>query len=104
MARGESAESVARRFAIHPTTAGKWRRLAAAGRTTPQKVGAKPVPTKLTDADIELLEREVTRQPGITLKQLMGLLSVSVAQSTVCRTLRRLGFRYKKRVWQPASD
>ena len=103
MDRGESAEAAARRFEVHPTTARKWPRLAAAGQTAPRKVGAKRIPTKLTPQDMTLLEREVTRRPGVTLRELMGMVSVRVAESTICRALVRLGYRYKKRVWLRGS-
>ncbi len=53
-------------------------------------------PTKLTEEDETLLGRMIAERAGITAKELMPMLSVSVVESTVCRALKRLGFRLKK--------
>ena len=51
---------------------------------------------KLTDADLRILRHEVAKNPGVTLRELQGKLSVKVAESTVCRTLQKLGLTFKK--------
>lgn len=100
---GQRIEDVAERYELHPTTVRRWRRQAAAGQHAPRKGGAPPIPTKLTAGDLALLEREVQQRPGVTLRELVGMVSVAVAESTVCRALKRLGYRYKKSRWSPAS-
>ena len=37
------------------------------------------------------MQEAVAAKPGITAKQLMGLQSVAVVESTVCRALKRRG-------------
>ncbi len=79
-------------------------RRAASGEPTPRRVGARAVPTKLTPADLALLASEVDARPGVTLRELAARLGSRVAESTVCRALRRPGYRHKKSRWRPASN
>ncbi len=104
MGGGASAAEAARRFGVDPTTARRWRRRAEAGEPTPRRVGARRVPTKLTPADLALLASEVDARPGVTLRELAARLGSRVAESTVCRALRRPGYRHKKSRWRPASS
>lgn len=104
MTSGQSADEAARRFDIHPTTARTWRRLAAAGQTVALKVGAKPVPTKLTADDLQRVRCEIEARPGATLRELATLLGNKVVQSTLCRALMKLGYRYKKSHWRRESN
>ena len=100
---GGRVEDVAERFQLHPTTIRRWRRQAAVGQHEPRRGGAPPIPTKLTPGDLALLERQVQQRPGVTLRELAGMVSVAVAESTICRALKKLGYRYKKRHWSPVS-
>ncbi len=102
--RGASAAGAAARFDVHPTTVRRWRRDAAAGRHAPARPGARRVPTKLTPADLALLASAVDARPGVTLRELAARLGSRVAESTVCRALRRPGYRHKKSRWRPASS
>ena len=102
--RGASAAEAVRRFGVDPTTARRWRRRAEAGEPLPRRVGARRVPTKLTAADLALLASEVDARPGVTLRELAARLGARVAESTVCRALRRLGYRHEKSRWRPASS
>ena len=103
LAAGESADAAAERFAVHPTTVRAWRRQAAAGQTEPRKVGAKPIPTKLTAEDLERMRQAVQQRPGTTLRELVELVGGKVVQSTICRALMKLGYRYKKSRWRPEN-
>ena len=47
-------------------------------------------------ADLQTLRDELAVEPGLTLRQLKAKLSVPVAESTVCRTLQKLGLTLKK--------
>ena len=104
MERGERPEDVGVRLEVHVTTLRKWRRRAEAGRLAPDRCGAKATPVKLTAADLEAMEREVKKRPGVTLLELTKLIGNKVVESTVCRAMRRLGYRYKKSRWWPESN
>jgi len=93
--RGESAASIACRLEIGQRTVYDLRQRHAAGRLAPDKTGPQG-PTKLTEADHQTLVRAVAQRPGITLRELASLMSVPVAESTVCRALRRLKVSFKK--------
>ena len=94
--RGESIVSVARRFEVSETGLHKIRRIVRQrGTLEPAKTGPKGH-TKLTDADLELMRQQVAANPGITLRQLRDMLSVHVAESTVCRALKKMGLSLKK--------
>lgn len=92
---GQAIAVVARRFGVQRSTVRAWRDRAASGDLTPAKPGPKS-PTKLTPADEQRLAEHVAANPGITLRELRGKLSVKVAESTVCRTLRRMNLSFKK--------
>ena len=91
--RGETELSVAARFEVAPRTV---RYLKQRRRLTGDVLAGKPGPkghTKLTD-DLRTLEREVAADPGVTLRELQGKLSVPVVESTVCRALQKLGLTF----------
>ena len=95
VANGDPIAGVARRFSISRPTVSDWRDRAGQGDLEPGKPG--PVhPTKLTEADDRVMRQQVAARPGITAKELMPMLSVSVVESTVCRRLKRLGRSLKK--------
>lgn len=96
MQRGERPEEVGMRLEIHPTTLRKWRRRAEAGRLEPERCGARPVPVKLTADDVERIRQEIQARPGVTLRELVMLTGDKVVESTICRLLIKLGYRYKK--------
>ena len=95
LGQGHSVASVARRFEIDEKTVRSYRRRAAEHRLEPDLSRPRP-PSKLTDADLATLRACVAADPGITLRELRGKLSVRVAESTVCRTLKRLDLSFKK--------
>lgn len=92
---GEAIAVVARRFDVARPTVRDWRDRARRGALTPGVPGPKG-PVKLTEADDQLMRERVASRPGITAMQLIPLLSVAVAECTVCRRLKRLGLRLKK--------
>lgn len=94
--RGESVASVARRFEVSERGVRKLIHCCRQrGTLVPDKTGPKR-PTKLTPADDETMRALIDADPGITLKRIATQLSVSVAESTVCRRLRKLGITLKK--------
>lgn len=94
--RGESAASIARRLEIGERTVYRFKRRRRDGQPVePAKSGPKGT-TKLTGQDLQLIRQTVQRQPGITAKQMIPLLSVAVVESTVCRAFKRLGLSLKK--------
>jgi len=95
LAQGHPVSSVARRFEVDEKTVRSYRRRAAADRLAPDPTGPKS-PTKLTPADEQCLREQIAANPGITLRELQGMLSVHVAESTICRALQRMGLSFKK--------
>lgn len=94
--RGESVASVARRFEVTQQGLHKLRRtVQQRGTLEPAKPGPKGH-VKLTEADLQLMREQVAANPGITLMQLRAMLSVEVAESTVCRALQKMGLSFKK--------
>lgn len=93
--RGESQASVARRFEISDRTVRRFKNRRAANRLEPDKTGPQE-PIKLTAADDQVMREAVAARPGITANEIRPLLSVEVAECTVCRRLKKLGLRLKK--------
>ena len=94
--RGESAAAVARRFDIGERTVRRFKqRRRLTGDVLALKTGPQG-PTKLTPEDDAVLLEQVRLKPGITAKELLPMLSVEVAISTVCRRLIKLGWSLKK--------
>ena len=94
--RGEPVASVARRFEVTKQGLYKLRRtVEQRGTLEPGKTGPKRH-TKLTNDDLQLMREQIAANPGITLRELQGMLSVRVAESTVCRAVRKMGLSFKK--------
>jgi len=92
LSSGESISAVSRRFGVSRTAARDW---AKRDTLTPGKPGPKS-PTKITPEDDQLMLDQLTQNPGITANQLRAMLSVEVAECTVCRRLKKLGWTLKK--------
>lgn len=92
---GESQWAVSKRFAVTYPTVLNWCKRASEDRLEPDKPGPTG-PRVLSEADDQIMRDEVAKHPGITAKQLRAMLSVPVAESTVCRRLKKLGLRLKK--------
>lgn len=95
-AAGESVTKVAHRFDVSRPAVRDWCHRAQYGELAPRVPGPKR-PTKLTEADDRLICQQVAARPGVTAMELMPMLSIAVVESTVCRRLRQLGLRLKKR-------
>lgn len=93
--RGDSPTQVSRQFFVSRTAARDWRDRACEGRLEPDKPGPTG-PRVLSEADDRIMREQVAMNPGITVKQLMPKLTVTVVESTVCRRLKKLGLRLKK--------
>lgn len=94
--RGEPIASVARRFEVSERGLHKLiKRVRERGTLEPAKPGPKG-PTKLTPADDAKMLEMIEQDPGVTLNAIRARLSVEVAESTVCRRLKRLGITLKK--------
>lgn len=93
--RGEPIAVVARRFQVSRPTVRAWRDRAKRNELTPGIPGPKS-PTKITPQDDQLMLDRVALDPGITANQLRALISVEVAECTVCRRLIKLGVTLKK--------
>ena len=95
--RGEAVNAVARRFEVTPQGLRKLlRTVRSRGDLTPRRPGPKK-PIKLTPTDDAKMLELIERDPGITLNAIRAQLSVEVAESTVCRRLKKLGVSLKKR-------
>ena len=92
---GQTISVVARRFSISRPAVRDWRDRAGRDELAAGKPGPKG-PMKLTASDDRLMREQIAKRPGITAKELMAMLSVSVVESTVCRRLKRLGLSLKK--------
>lgn len=94
--RGESEASVAQRFDIGERTVRRFKKLRReAGSVAPAKTGPKS-PIKLTPQDDQLMIEQIAKRPGITLRELRELISEPVAESTICRRLKKLEMTLKK--------
>ena len=94
--RGQSQSAVARAFGISTKSVYRFiKRREQSGNVEAHKTGPRG-PMKLTPADDQVMLHRVRLKPGITATELMPLLSVEVALSTVCRRLTRLGLSLKK--------
>ena len=95
LGRGESQASIAERFEISERTVRRFKKPHEAGRLAADKTGPR-TPMKLTPEDDQLMREQVAKRPGITANELRAMLSVEVAQCTVCRRLIKIGLTLKK--------
>ena len=93
--RGEPKSSVAKRYEISAKTVDRWIRRRDAGQLKADRSGPKG-PTKLREADDQVLLSALADEPGLTLGQLSEKLSVKVVNSTICRRLQKLELSFKK--------
>lgn len=92
---GDAIAAVARRFNVSRPTVRDWRDRAARDGLAPGVPGPKG-PIKLTAADDRVMREAVAARPGITALELRPLLSVQVAECTICRRLIKLKLSLKK--------
>lgn len=92
---GEPIAVVAQRFRVARPTVRDWRDRARHNVLSPGVPGPKS-PTKITPQDDQLMREQIAKRPGITANELRAMLSVQVAECTVCRRLKKLGLTLKK--------
>jgi transposase len=104
--RGTSKVEAARTFGVGISSVKRFAATAKAGRSLAPKKrpGSNP---KLDEAARKLLEADLRERPAATLPERREFLrrarGVSVSDSTVSRTLRRMGWSRKKGRWEPQS-
>ena len=86
---------VARQFKVDRSTVCDWVSRHQQNQLESRKPGPKG-PRKMTAEDDATIIKMIAENPGVTAKEVMPMLSVSVVESTVCRAMKRLGFRLKK--------
>jgi transposase len=102
-----SREEVARLFGVGMTFLKKMLKLHRAQESlAPRHAGGQV--KRLSDADRARVKQALEATPDLTLESLVGLVSeasgVVVSVPTMCREVRDLGFRRKKRRLSPPSD
>ena len=104
--RGTSTAEIAKTFGVGASTVKRYFAAVRQGRSLSPKrrPGSKP---KLNGAARKLLEADLRERPAATLPQRREFLrrttGVEVSDSTVSRTLKRLGWSRKKDRWVPQS-
>jgi transposase len=106
LGRGTTKSEAARTFGVSRSSVKRYAKLNEEGRPLAPKKrpGLKP---KLDETARKLLEEDLEERPSATLRQrrefLRAVARVSVSESTVSRTLRRLGWSRKKDRWEQRS-
>ena len=104
---GTPKAQVARAFGVGLSTVKRYASRAERGEgLTPRKPPGKQRKANATAE--RLLERDLEERPTATLSQrrelLAGVAGIEVSDSTVSRTLRRMGFSRKKDRWERRSE
>ena len=99
---GMSKAQAARTFGVGATSVKRYVKLKEEGKPlAPGKAPGKK--GKLDGNATKLLEEDLHARPAVTYEQraqlLNELLGVRVSKSTICRTVRRLGYTRKKDRW-----
>ena len=106
--RGMSKAQAARTFGVGATSVKRYVKLDKQGKSlSPGKAPGKKA--KLDGSAMRLLEEDLHARPAVTYEKraddlLCELLGVRVSKSTVCRTVRRLGYTRKKDRWVPQKE
>ncbi len=104
--RGNTKSEAARTFGVSRSSVKRYAKLAEEGRPLAPKKrpGSEP---KMDESSRSLLEADLEERPAATLSERRAFLrqaaGVSVSESTVSRTLRRLGWSRKKDRWVRVS-
>jgi transposase len=102
LGRGMSKAQAARTFGVGATSVKRYMMLAEEGKSlSPGKAPGKK--GKLGRSGMDLLEEDLRTRPAVTYQRradlLYELLGVRVSKSTICRTVRSLGYTRKKDRW-----
>ena len=97
-----SKAQAARTFGVGATSVKRYVKLAEEGKSLkPSK--APPKKSKLEGSGMQLLQEDLRLRPAATYQNradlLYELLGVRVSKSTICRTIKRLGYTRKKDRW-----
>jgi transposase len=92
---GGSLAEVSRRFDVSRPAVRDWCARAKQGRLEANRPGPTK-PRKFTPDDDQFLLQQVRLRPGITARELVGLLHNKVSLWSVCRRLSELGLSLKK--------
>jgi transposase len=107
VAAGTPKTTVARTFSVSIASVTKYTALQRADRSlSPGKSSGRP--KAITPEQYTELERQLEQNHEATLAEQVALWEAShgvrMCLSTMFRTIRRLGWASKKRLWQPASS
>jgi transposase len=99
---GMSKAQAARTFGVGATSVKRYVKLAEEGKPlTPGKAAGKK--GKLDGSGMRLLEEDLHARLAVTYEKradlLCELLGIRVSKSTICRTIKRLGYTRKKDRW-----
>lgn len=98
--RGMPTKDVSSVFDVSPAWVRRLKqRRRETGETTPRPSGGATV----IKIDMARLAGLIEAKPDATLKELVEMLGVKVAESSMCMAVRRLGYSYKKRPSTPRS-
>ena len=104
---GRPKVEVARIFGVGISSVKRYMNMAQEeGALDPKKAPGKK--RKLDESGMKLLEKDLRARPTATYEQraefLDELLGVRVSKSTICRTIKRLGYTRKKDQWARVSE
>ena len=104
---GRPKVEVARIFGVGISSVKRYMKMAQEeGSLDPKKAPGKK--RKLDESGMKLLEEDLRARPAATYEQrvefLDELLGVRVSKSTICRTIKRLGYTRKKDQWAPVRE
>ena len=106
--RGTPREEIARAFDVSLATIGRWlRRLRETGEVTPRPSPGRTARILRTTEERRTLWRQLEDKREATLEEHCELWErergVRVSVATMSRVIRRLGWTYKQRRWEPPS-
>lgn len=96
-AGGISQAALAEQFAVHPRTVANYLKMDREGASLAPKPHTGGPPSKLDDSGREQLRQCVKHNPDATLEGLLEICALAISRTTLHRTLKALGARYKKK-------
>ncbi len=107
--RGERREEIVRLFGVSVATVGRWlRRRRESGEVAPRPSPGRTPSILRTAEERRALWRQLEENDEATLEEHRELWErargVRVSVATMSRAIRRLGWTYKQRRWEPPSE
>ena len=100
---GKSQSEIASLFGIHYETLQNWLRTDEAGKEQkPQGKGHRP--RILDSGHLEKIRNEILGNNSLTVKELRKLIGINCSLGVYKRTLKQLGFSYKKNAYAPRNS